>query len=174
MSYVPSAAAQATAALAGGNLASLALPMTSLQTSIASGNLAPSAYIDAVLSSVGFQAESNIILGTASTSSATLANVPGASFSFTAALAKTYLVHCDFGCFASAAGGNSFRLVVNGNSGPTLTMYIPASGQVCGFHLMHAAACIAGANTIAVQWAAGGVPTVQTNGNCYANYVVTG
>lgn len=52
MSYTPSAAAQALAAQAGNNMATLATPLTGLQTSIAAGNLAPSAYLDALFAAM--------------------------------------------------------------------------------------------------------------------------
>lgn len=174
MPYTPSAAAQSTAALAGSNMASLTTPLTALQTSIAGGNLAPAAYLDAALSAVGFQLEQNITLGTASTASSTLASVPSASFTFTASIAKTYLVHCDFGCFASAVTGFQLAIVVNGSAGPTVSVCMPAAGTTAGFHLMHSAACIAGTNTITVQWAIASAATLSTNGLSYANYIVTG
>lgn len=47
MPFTPSTTAQAIATTAGSNMASLTTPLTALQTSIAGGNLAPAAYIDA-------------------------------------------------------------------------------------------------------------------------------
>lgn len=49
MSYVPSTKAQNAAVQAGNNQASLASPVTALQTAIADGLLAPAAFIDGIL-----------------------------------------------------------------------------------------------------------------------------
>jgi hypothetical protein len=55
MPFVPSTTAQQIAALAGTNQAGLATPLTGLQASIAAGNLAPAALIDAIVSCFGPQ-----------------------------------------------------------------------------------------------------------------------
>lgn len=177
MPFTPSTAAQNTAALAGSNMATLATPLTGLQTSISGGNLAPAAYLDAILSSVGFQVE-NAITGLASnsTTSTSFVDMPGTSWTFTAPIGKKYVVHCDTAAYFSAGSipfGN-IRLVVNGDAGPsvilqngTLVSYVPV-------HVMHAATLAAGSNTIKLQWAAGSGNTMNVNSFAYANYVVTG
>lgn len=178
MSYTPSTAAQNTAALAGNNQASLVSPISALKNSISSGNLAPAALFDAILSSVGVQLESNNALSANSTSSASFVDVPGSSITFTAPIAKTYVVHCDFAFYiTSGTSGAQFRLVVNGDNGPTLTFggtNQPLSTHT-PLHLMHSAACVAGANTIKIQWLGiSGTTTVNVNGGDYANYIVSG
>jgi hypothetical protein len=173
MSFTPSTAAQNTAALAGSNQASLAAPLTALQTSISGGNLAPAALFDALLSSLGTQLESNNALGNNTTTSNSFADVPGSSITFTAPIAKSYTVHCDFAFIFNSGSNANFRLVVNGSNGPTLITGAPSSGHTA-IHLMHSATCVAGANTIKVQWAANAVASISTNSNDYANYIVSG
>lgn len=104
MSFTPSAAAQNTAALAASNMASLAAPLAAMQTAIAGGLLAPAAYIDAILSSCGLQLWSPNALGNNNNGgSASFADVPSTSIIFTAPLAKTYVVHCDFTFYFTVA-----------------------------------------------------------------------
>jgi hypothetical protein len=177
MSFTPSQAAQNTAALAGSNLASLASPLSALQTSITGGNLGPAAYIDAVLSSIGVQLESNNALTVNSTTSATYTDVPGTSITFTAPIAKKYVAHCDFAFFFSAgtSPAANVRLVVNGSNGPDMIVGAAALNTHFPIHLMHSATCVVGSNTIKVQWQTqGGTPTLNINAFDYANYIVSG
>lgn len=161
MSFIPSAAAQNTAALAGSNQASLASPLTALQTSIAGGNLAPAALIDAILSSVGFQTKIIDTSGPSTsntTSSTSFVNMPtGASGSFTAPIAKTYLFHVDLqGTFITVSSGDiSYRFVVNGTpvtptKAMTWTQNEVSSRKNISFR--QALAMNAGSNTIQLQW----------------------
>lgn len=76
MSYTPTQAAQRIAALAGTNQATLANPLTAMQTSIAAGNLAPAALIDAIVATRGFLfQDSSAATSTTSQSSTVAANV---------------------------------------------------------------------------------------------------
>lgn len=176
MPYTPSAAAQALAVQAAANQAALAAPLTAMQTSIAGGNLAPAAFMDAIVSGASsFQGESNNTLSANSTTSGVFADVPGSSITFTALVGKLYTVHCDF-AFAQSAGtlvSNQVRLVVNGSNGPTIFALFGVVNSHGSIHLMHAAPCAVGANTIKVQWAAGSGATLATTTSSYANYIVS-
>lgn len=177
MSFAPSAAAQAAATLAGSNQAALAAPLTALRDSIVAGNLAPAALIDAILSAIGFQIESNNALAANSTGSTSFGDVPGSSITFTAPIAKTYMVHCDFSAYFTTGSPPAVglaRLVVNGSAGPSMVLHAPLNTHYAR-HLMHAGACVAGANIIKVQWAvfAAGI-TMNTDSNDAANYIVSG
>lgn len=132
---------------------------------------------DSNLCSTGFQVESNNPETAHSTSSSTFVDMPGASFTFTAPIAKTYVVHADTAVFFSVAGGVGYlRLVVNGSNGPTLTFGGSGTATTVQWpvHLMHAAACVAGANTIKIQWGVFGTTTINTDTNSYANFIVSG
>jgi hypothetical protein len=131
---------------------------------------------DNMLNAVGLQLESNNALTANNTTSTSFVDIPGTSITFTAPIAKTYLVHCDFSMFQSAnpAAVHQVRLVVNGNNGPAIWNAPVALNQQSPMHLMHAAACAAGSNTIKLQWAASSGCTINVNTNSYANYMVGG
>lgn len=135
------------------------------------------AIADVILSSTGFQVSASPTLGANNTSSITYVDVPASSFTFTAPIAKTYTVHCDFGPFFSAgvSPNADIALVINGNVGPRVTINDVNLGIFNPVHVMHAAACAAGSNTIKLQWRVGvNTFTVNTSGASYANYIVTG
>lgn len=177
MSFTPSADAQATAALAGSNQASLASPLTALQASITAGNLAPAALFDALLSALGFQAESNNALGTHNNGgSSSYADIPGASFTFVAPIAKTYVVHADFSPYFSAGTSPTgyVRLVVNGDNGPDMVLQVlTGNTNFLALHLMHAAVCALGNNTVKLQWKTSS-GTMAVESPSVANFIVGG
>lgn len=139
------------------------------------------AQADVILCSVGFQLESNSFLSAHNTSSTTYADVPGTSITFSAPVAKTYVVHADFSWFFSAGTDPlAFaRLVVNGSAGPELnlnaiTANVTAATQFTT-HLMHAAACAAGNNTIKLQWRVNNAAfTLNVTNASYSNYIISG
>lgn len=173
MPFTPSTAAQNTATLAGSNEANLASPLPALQTSITGGNLGPAAYIDALLSALGTQLESNNPLGN-NTATGSFNDVPGSSITFTAPIAKSYTVHCDFSASFSVGGYGFARLVVNGDDGPGIIIHQLTTSVHVAVHLMHSANCAAGANTIKVQWYAVAGTMNTTSTIDYANYIVSG
>lgn len=180
--YVPSAVAQAAAVQAGLNEAALATPITSLRDSVAAGNLAPAAFIDAIIglttNPFGFQAEQNIILAPSSTSSTTFADVSGAEYTCNVTFPRTYTVHCDFSLFFSdgddAPLSALVRLVVNGSAGPSMLVQSASTNMHVSRHLMHAAPLVGGDNLIKVQWAVVGTCTANVDGSDMANLIVTG
>ena len=177
MPTTPSTTAQAIAAAQGDELAALATPVTALQTAIASGNLAPAAMVDPLLS-LGFQTENNLSgIGSNSYSNTPLVDIPGTSWTFTAPIAKKYTVHVDTLMFFTA-GANPFgaiRLVVNGDAGPTVTIHTATLNLLLPIHTMHSALCAAGSNTIKLQWSCNSATyTIATNASTYCNYIVSG
>lgn len=138
------------------------------------------AMADAQLCASGLQLESNNVLSSASMNATTYADIgiTGTSVAFTAPMAKTYLVHCDFLLFFSG-GSNplaNVRLVVNGSAGPDMVQQEAGSATFAlhPIHLMHSAPCVAGANTIKLQWKVASGSTVNVNSSCYANFVISG
>jgi hypothetical protein len=117
MPFTPSTAAQNAAALAGANQAALASPLIALRDSIVAGNLAPAALIDAILSAVGYQGR-DVSFGAGTTTSASYVNAFG-SWTFSAPIAKVYLLHIDAVVSSSVlVGGRSqanFQVLVNGS-----------------------------------------------------------
>ncbi len=172
MSFSPSAAAANIANQIAANLA--AAGASAMQTSIAGGNTGPGALVDGLLSGVGYQTLNRLTLGTSSYNGLTMADVAGTTWTFNAAVAKTYVVHCDFGFFANASGGAAIQLIVNGSAGRLMNVYLPTANFIIPFHLMHAAQLVQGANTIKLQWEAVSAITLQTNLNSYADYIVQG
>ncbi len=134
------------------------------------------AVIDNMLCAVGLQIESNNVLSSNTSTNTSFVDLPGSSITFTATIAKTYLVHCD--CAIAQTVGvnttNQLRLVVNGSNGPAIWANTSVLNAQFSFHLMHSAACVAGANTIKLQWAAASGATMAINSNSYANYMVSG
>lgn len=136
------------------------------------------AMADAILCAVGFQLESNNSINGASATSTSYVDVAGSSITFTAPIARVYTVHCDTSIFFTA-GTTPFanmRLVVNGNNGPDMNIQEPgtASGTYRQLHLMHAAACAAGSNTIKLQWKVQSGVTINGGTSSMANYIISG
>jgi hypothetical protein len=175
MSFVPSAAAQATAALAGSNQAALAAALVALQNSISGGNLAPAALIDAILSSVGYRDQSVAMSTSATTNSTSFVDATGwASYTFNAPIAKTYVVHVDLAVFLSAGNGYAYFQLVNTT---TSTNYAPADAVVYLPSGLTVAATqlsvpksfripvlmAAGNNVLKLQWKQSGGATIGTD-----------
>jgi len=136
------------------------------------------AIADSQLGAIGLQTENNITgFSPNSYSNTPLADVPGSSWTFTAPVAKKYIVHVDTLMFFTA-GANPFgalRLVVNGDAGPTVTFHTVTLNLLLPIHTMHSALCVAGANTIKLQWSCNSATyTVNVNASTYANYIVSG
>ncbi len=136
------------------------------------------AIADAVLCATGFQGEFGTSLGTNNTSSVTFADLPSSSITFSAPIAKTYIVHAHVTVFFTAGQVGFLRLVVNGNNGPTTIINDPVAASTTQYnvHLMASGACAAGNNTIKVQWAVGnaGSDTLNTNTNGATRYIISG
>lgn len=130
---------------------------------------------DSMLCAVGTRLVSNNALTTGSRALSAFADISGTSIIFTAPIAKNYTVHCDFSAFFSVAGYGFVRLVIGSSAGPSII--IDQSGGTFNYHtpihLMHNAACVAGANTIKLQWSAS-VGTINTSALDYANFLVHG
>lgn len=186
MPYSPTADGIAMANKIAANLAAAGL--TAMQDSIAAGNLAPAAMADALLASMGFQAQSSsMALGTASTTSSSFADVGNgtstgfAPYVFAAPIAKTYLVHVDLACYVTTSVRCllNFRLDVNG------TTYEPAATALADMndsalfypaHFRLAVPMVVGNNTIRIQWrrAAGASATGEVNVFTGRTITVTG
>jgi hypothetical protein len=123
-----------------------------------------------------FQLESNNALSANSTTNTSFVDMPGTAITFSAPVAKKYVVHADVSFFNNGGGlnGTLFRLVVNGSVGPTIWVNAPGGLVRVTTHLMHAADCAAGSNTIKIQWAVATGQTINTDTNDFANYIVTG
>lgn len=186
MSYTPSAAAQATAALAGSNEASLAAPLTALQNAITGGLLAPAAFMDAILSSVGFQGQSDVAsLGLTNTSSTSFVDVGNGSstgfstYSFSAAIAKAYTVHVDTALYLSVLGtGQIFLQLVNTTtstnySTPSMTVEGTVDVLVRASFRVSVAMNV-GANVLKLQWKVGTGGTANTDANSFRTFTITG
>lgn len=134
------------------------------------------AMFDSILCSVGFQQKIVDTRGpgasNTTTSTTPVAMPTGASGSFTAPIAKNYLIHVDLtDLFATVATTIIFfRLVVNGTpitvtNGMTLTRNVANDRGPLSFR--QAVAMNAGANTVAVQWSvavgSAGAATWDTN-----------
>lgn len=162
MSFVPSTAAQNTAALAGSNQASLAAPLPALQSAISGGLLAPAAYLDAILSSVGLQGQpTSGALSAQNTTSTSFANLTGATFTFNAPIAKVYEVQIQISPFINGATDNmNFRLLNNGSSAADNTtnasMHLAITAASLGVYQLMTfivpVTCVAGANVLQLQW----------------------
>jgi len=178
MSFVPSTAAQNTATLAGSNQAALASPLTSLQTSITGGNLAPAALIDAILSSVGYQAQDVSGPG-AQTSTGSFANV-FPSYTFNAPIAKKYLVHIDVTVSATVLTAGrasmSFQLLVNGATVVPLNTGVIDMISTVNYWSASWRAPVTmntGNNTLQLQWAAN-TGTASSGGGGNRIFTITG
>lgn len=134
------------------------------------------AFADAIVGAAGFQIESNNAVGTISNGgSTTYADIAGSSITFTAPLAKIYVVHCDTAIeFSTLGSGGFLRLVVNGNNGPDIFVQDSVVSIHRNVHLMHAASCIAGANTIKLQWKTNVATGVINMSGDVVNYIVSG
>lgn len=135
MSYTPTTAAQNTAALAGTNQAGLAAPLTALQNSIAAGNLAPAALMDAILSSVGYQGRATVAAIAATTVASTFTDY-GTAYTFVAPIAKTYLVHVQASVTSSNGGGTCYFRLNNTTTGNLFdeSNYVSTNANFNGTH----------------------------------------
>jgi hypothetical protein len=175
MSFTPSAAAQAIAALAGNNLAALAAPLAALQASIGGGNLGPAAWVDALLSSLGYQAQSVAMSTAATTTSASFVDAAGwSTFTFNAPIAKTYVVHVDLAVFLSAGNGYAYFQLVNTTTSTNYApadavVYLPSGLTVAATQLSVPksfripVAMSAGNNVLKLQWKQSGGATIGTD-----------
>ena len=137
---------------------------------------------DALMCGVGFQGQSDAAASTGSTSSTSYVDVSGySSYSFTAQIAKTYLVTVVCTAFASvASGGNAvarFRLLNNADT------YLPVNGFMqfpqVNIHerlvFQIPVAMVAGTNTLKLQWLSDdGADTINTNSNNMRCFTVQG
>jgi hypothetical protein len=128
MSYSPSTAAQAAAALAGSNQASLATPLTALQSSIAGGNLAPAALFDAIIA-LGAGQDTALIDTVGSGTTFTTTAVTLASATYTAPMTRTYEFSVDIAGMENSAANYSmlFTILVDGT-----TVYSVNAGKIVG------------------------------------------
>lgn len=185
MSFVPSAAAQATATLAGANQAGLASPLTALQTSIAGGNLAPAALLDAILSKVGYQAQDvQAASSTSTTSTSFTGNYVWPTWTTpTIAVAGTYLLTVDLTNFyISTAGGFnsiSFQVEVNGvaqtQSYNSLVVGMNINTRVATFTIRTPISLNASTNTLKLMWKVDtNTITANVDGFCSRAFTITG
>jgi hypothetical protein len=180
MPFTPSTAAQNTATLAGTNQANLTAALTALQSSISGGNLAPAAFIDAILSSVGYQAQHDVAGNSGTTTSTSFVDAGYSSMSWTAPIAKTYLVHVDASVYASAGTADTIelRLVVDGspaaNTGPVY-LYLPGTNIIVGQSWRVPVSLTAASHTLKLQWRTfAGAVTLASNSNTRLQITITG
>lgn len=134
------------------------------------------AIADSYLNCIGYQARDFAAFSANNTSSTSYADVPGSSYTFSAPVAKTYSVDCDFRAFFSSAGGFAqFRIVFAGTNGPDEIFGHIATNVTMPGHMMFAAACSAGSNTVKLQWKVDtGTTTVNIDGNGHRHWMVRG
>jgi hypothetical protein len=183
--FVPSATAQTAATLAGNNQANLAAPVTGLQASIAAGNLAPAAFVDAILATytpLTPPLQDIHQPGTDSIVSTAYVNFFG-SWTFNAPVAKTYLLHIDVTCWASVLGLGSratatFQLIVDGvavplNNGTACIDMISTINFSSGSWRVPIA-LTSGFHTVWMQVKVNSGATVSNSGNGARVFTVTG
>lgn len=137
------------------------------------------AIADAVMCGVGYQGQSSVTGTGGSTSSTSLVDAAGwTDYTFTAPVAKTYLVHVDVSAFCTVtAGVGSFGL----HNVTTLTSYTPnailhysALNVIYPISYRVPVAMSAGSNTLRVTWAAPTSGTVNNNSNSFRVFTITG
>ncbi len=141
---------------------------------------------DATMCAVGYQASDVVLaLGTASRGANTFADIGNgtstgfATWSFSAPIAKTYLVHVDLECYMTVAGDAVVFQVVNTT---TSVNYTDASAQITMTALNSRTACHfmlpvvmnAGANVLKIQWKTTGVGTATVDVADFRKFTVTG
>lgn len=183
--FVPSVTAQSAATLAGNNQANLATPVTGLQASIAAGNLAPAAFVDAILATyTPLTSPSQDVHqpGTDTIVSTAYVNFFG-SWSLIAPVAKTYLLHVDVTCWTSVLGLGSrstatFQLLVDGavvplNNGTACIDMISTVNFSSGSWRVPLT-LTAGIHTVQLQVKVNSGATVSNSGNGARVFSVTG
>lgn len=175
MAYVPTRA-DATPATADfiGRMTSAGVPLSMRDTLVA--------MFDSILCSVGYQQKVIDTHGPSSsntTTSTTFVNMPvGASGTFTAPVAKTYLVEVDI-CNAFCTVATTiifFRLFVNGSlvsptTGMQMSLNVANARQSLSFR--QAVGMVAGANTVQLQWLAAAGSAGAAGWDLEASMVVT-
>lgn len=146
------------------------------------------AMFDAILCSVGYQThDDTFALGSATTTSTTYVDVGNgtstgfSSFTFTAPIAKTYLIYTNCSAVKSVSAGSTqlwFQLLVDGVAQPNqsdMTTFFASNFDQKEFSFVVPVALTAGSHTLKLQWkvSAGMTANVDppTNGR---HFVVTG
>ena len=178
MPYTPTADAAAMTTALADNLAGAASPGP--WTALGAGGVSqlPSkAMMDALLSSIGYRAQSDGAgIGTAATSSTSFADIgDGAATGFatwavTVPVAKTYLLHVDLSFYVTGAAGNvTFQIMVDA---ATTGVSNPAAASVMGVNALSThmakswrvpiAFAAAGSKVVKLQWKVSNVLMVAT------------
>lgn len=180
---MPSSAAAAIATLSAANLA--ADGYTALQHSLAAGNTAPAAYIDGLVSGLGFQVQDDgRSLGAASTTSGTFSDIGNGTTTgftpciFVSPMTKTYLVAVDTVIlFTGSAMVCSLQLVNSTTSTNYFTNSMVVSEIATGTNARVSfrvpVAMTAGNNNLKLQWATN-TGTLSVDANAFRTYTITG
>lgn len=138
------------------------------------------AQADAIMCATGYQGQSDAAGSADSTSSTSFVDVSGfSSYSFTAPLAKTYLVHVDMSCYVATAVNNvSIRLMKDGAS----VFDSPAARLAFSTLLEHSrlsfrcpVAMTVGANVLKLQWkVSSGAGSVNVDTSDFRCFTVSG
>lgn len=136
------------------------------------------AIADVTLAACGFQGQSQEAASVASSTSETdWINVPGfPGWTFTAPIAKTYLVHAD--CTAKLAGFSNvvleLRIAVNGVGYGERGFLFVVDGSCLPMSWRAAAPMVKGANDVRLQWRMGLGVTASTTADNFRTLTVTG
>jgi hypothetical protein len=134
---------------------------TATPSSGATTNDQNTAVADAYLNSLGYQGQTNVSLGSVTTTSTSYADVTGSSVTFTAPVAKIYLVTVNIKPFMTGAqDGINFQLlnnsfVVMGASGNGAMGQFIITAQLVAyqnFTFSVPVLMVAGSNTLKLQW----------------------
>lgn len=183
MPFTPSTNAAAIVTQIGANMA--AAGQSALQTSVTGGNTAPGAFVDGLLSGIGYQAQSDAgALGSASQSSSTYATVGNgattgfSAWSITVPLTKTYLLRVDLSCFASTAGGLlSFGTMVDGSPMARLKtqqLFFNVANQHMRMSWCQPLALTAGARSVVLQWSVVSPVVANVDASDFRCFTLTG
>ncbi len=141
---------------------------------------------DATMCAVGYQASDvALAIGTATRGANTFADVGNGTstgyttWSFSAPIAKTYLVHVDLQCYMTVAADSATFQLVNtttsinyGDASAQITMTALNSRTAC--HFLLPVVMQSGANVLKLQWKTTGVGTAQVDVADFRKFTVTG
>lgn len=145
------------------------------------------ALCDDILCATGYQAQSDAAgLGTATTASTAFADVGNGSstgfqtWSFTAPIAKTYLLRVDLDAFVTVAIGRvSFQVAVDGTApggqpSNAASFFFNQTAVHARLSFVVPIALSAGAHTIKLQWKSDGSATANVNTDSFRCFTMTG